>query len=196
MATGTGLNKCSPKFPRHDSRTARSWSMTTSHSISDDPRASRRRSEVPAGSAFDPPLGAHLVTRRRGYAHHGIYAGDGRVIHYAGWSRSWQRGPVEEIALSRFAAGRPVLIKPAAEARYRGAEIVARARSRLGEDRYRITRNNCEHFCEWCIHGQPRSEQVESLLATPWLALLRRLPRVAQRFAADPVEIPDDTCAA
>jgi len=160
------------------------------------PVAPGRRAGSGAGRSSWCVILAHLVTRRRGYAHHGIYAGDGRVIHYAGWSRSWRRGPVEEIALSRFAAGRPVLIKPAAEARYRGAEIVARARSRLGEDRYRITRNNCEHFCEWCIHGQPRSEQVESLLATPWLALLRRLPHVAHRFAADPVEIPDDTCAA
>ena len=30
------------------------------------------------------PLGAHLVTPRRGYTHHGIYVGNGIVIHYAG----------------------------------------------------------------------------------------------------------------
>ena len=30
----------------------------------------------------EPPLGAHLVTRRVGFTHHGIYAGDGKVIHY------------------------------------------------------------------------------------------------------------------
>lgn len=29
----------------------------------------------------DLPLGAHLTTPRRGYVHHGIYAGSGRVIH-------------------------------------------------------------------------------------------------------------------
>jgi hypothetical protein len=45
--------------------------------------------------------------------------------------------------------------------------IVERARSRLGENRYRITTNNCEHFCEWCLRGESRSEQVERWLAWP-----------------------------
>jgi hypothetical protein len=56
-----------------------------------------------AGS--EPPIGAHIVTRRQGYTHHGIYAGVGRVVHYAGLSRGLRRGPVEETSLSRFAAG-------------------------------------------------------------------------------------------
>jgi len=144
--------------------------------------------------AFAP--GTHLVTLRRGYAHHGIYVGDGRVVHYGGLSRSWRRGPVEEVSLERFAGGRSVLIKPAADARFRGAEVVARARSRLGEDHYRITSNNCEHFCEWCVYGQSRSEQVDSLLAGPLLRVLRRLLPSARRFAAQPVEQSAETCAA
>jgi hypothetical protein len=44
----------------------------------------------------------------------------------------------------------------------------------LGEDRYRILSNNCEHFCEWCLRDERRSYQVESLLALP-----RRLLRVS-----------------
>lgn len=44
----------------------------------------------------DLPPGAHLTTPRRGYVHHGIYAGDGRVVHYAGFSRILRRGPVEK----------------------------------------------------------------------------------------------------
>jgi len=48
------------------------------------------------------------------------------------------------------------------------AEIVARARSRLGEDRYRLTTNNCEHFCHWCRNGEPASAQVERLFG--WTA--------------------------
>lgn len=122
--------------------------------------------------------GTHLVTRRRGYVHHGIYVGEGRVVHYGGLARSWRRGPVEEVSLARFAAGRAVRVKPAAEPRYDSAEIVARARSRLGENRYRLASNNCEHFCEWCIHGEPKSEQIERLLRLP-LMLLRRLGSVA-----------------
>jgi hypothetical protein len=42
---------------------------------------------------------------------------------------------------------------------------VERARSRLGEDRYRFLSNNCEHFCEWCIAGSSRSTQIEELKA-------------------------------
>ena len=31
----------------------------------------------------EPPIGAHLVTPRRRYCHHGIYVGDGMVVHNA-----------------------------------------------------------------------------------------------------------------
>ena len=60
-----------------------------------------------------------------------------------------------------------------------------RARSRLGEDRYRLLTNNCEHFCEWCLRDDHRSYQLESLLALP-----RRLASVcgdaiARLFAND-----------
>jgi hypothetical protein len=127
--------------------------------------------------ACDPaniPLGAHLVSLRRGYLHHGIYVGEGRVVHYAGLCRLWHRGPIEEVSLERFSAGKPTFIKAINNARFQGAAVVERARSRLGENRYRITSNNCEHFCEWCIHGEPRSRQVDRLVGWPPLFALRR----------------------
>jgi len=54
-------------------------------------------------------------------------------------------------------------------------EVICRARSRVGEDRYRLLTNNCEHFCEWCLHGTARSFQVEAWLARPRLTLLATL---------------------
>jgi hypothetical protein len=42
----------------------------------------------------------------------------------------------------------------------------------VGEDRYRLLTNNCEHFCEWCLHGTARSFQVEAWLARLRLTLL------------------------
>ena len=42
-----------------------------------------------------------------------------------------------------------------------------RARSRLGEKRYRLFSNNCEHFAEWCLHDVGRSFQAETALAYP-----------------------------
>lgn len=106
------------------------------------------------------PLGAHLVTPRRGYVHHGIYAGNGRVIHYGGSSRMFRRRPVEEVSLDEFARGRGLSVKISVAPKFSGAAIVSRARSRLGEDRYRLLSNNCEHFSEWCISGTSRSTQV------------------------------------
>ena len=101
----------------------------------------------------DLPLGAHLVTPRWFYRHHGIYAGCGRVIHYAGFKRLFHRGPVEEVSLEHFSGGKGLRVKVWAAARFSGAARVERARSRLGEDRYRLLTNNCRHFARWCVAG-------------------------------------------
>src|SRR5262245_39574590 len=52
-----------------------------------------------------PTIGAHLVVQRRGYTHHGIYVGRGKVVHYCGLSRSLRGGPVREATLAEFADG-------------------------------------------------------------------------------------------
>jgi hypothetical protein len=109
------------------------------------------------------PLGTHLTSQRRAYVHHGIYAGAGRVIHYAGFHRAFRRGPVEETSVELFARGRGVQALPASAVQFGGAEAVARARARLGENRYRVWSNNCEHFVHWCLSGTSRSTQVERL---------------------------------
>lgn len=117
-----------------------------------------------------PPLGAHLVTPRFAYQHHGVYVGRGLVVHYAAFAKHWRSGPVEEVSLGRFADGHPVWVRPPRATSLHHAEIVRRARSRLGENRYRFFSNNCEHLSEWCVNGEHRSLQVEDLLAP-----LRRL---------------------
>lgn len=138
----------------------------------------RRSGQVCRGKAevSEPPLGAHLITPRRGYTHHGIYVGNGTVLHYAGLSRSFRRGPVEQVPLVEFAHGRPVQIECRSEQGLEAREIVARARSRLGESRYRLLTNNCEHFSEWSRFGVSRSRQVERWFGWP-LAAARRLTR-------------------
>ena len=118
-------------------------------------------------STIDLPIGSHLVSTRRGYEHHGIYVGNGRVVHYAGFAGSAHRGPIEEIELDRFTAGHPLSIRATPRARYIGDEAVRRARSRLGENRYRLLTNNCEHFCAWVLLGESRSEQVHCSLRHP-----------------------------
>jgi hypothetical protein len=124
----------------------------------------------------EPPIGAHLITPRRGYTHHGIYAGHGLVLHYAGLARDFRPGPIEEISLERFANGRPVHIECRSTPALHEQDILNRARSRIGENRYRLLTNNCEHFSEWSRFGASRSPQVERLLGSA--------PRVARALAA------------
>jgi len=119
----------------------------------------------------EPPLGTHIVTQRRGYTHHGIYVGDGKVVHYAGLARGLHRGPVEEVSLARFADGNPAWSVAGPPAKFDRLEVIRRARSRVGETRYRLLTNSCEHFCEWCLRDEQRSYQVEALQASAGHAL-------------------------
>src|SRR5262245_46745571 len=76
----------------------------------------------------EPPVGAHVVALRRGYTHHGIYVGAGKVVHYAGLAGRLQRGPVEEISVAGFAAGYPMGVTSGAPPKFDSWEVVHRAR--------------------------------------------------------------------
>jgi HRAS-like suppressor 3 len=137
----------------------------------DNPSASLAASSVMA-------VGAHVVTPRRAYIHHGIYIGNGLVVHYAGFVDRLRRGPVEVISLAAFTQGYPLSIVSDRASRYSPSEVVQRAMSRVGEDRYHFLNNNCEHFCEWCLRAEHRSYQVDRLLTVP-----RRMLKAASNFA-------------
>jgi hypothetical protein len=147
---------------------------------------------VDAGHASEPAIGAHLVTLRSGYEHHGIYAGNGRVVHYAGFARLLRHGPIEEISIEEFAAGRAVSVRTNSRARFEGEEVVLRARARLGENRYRLLTNNCEHFCAWCVFGENRSRQVEACLTHPRVALQTAMGMVKELLEGGRTNAPAD----
>jgi hypothetical protein len=92
-------------------------------------------------------------------------------VHYSGFSGFRQCGPVEEVSLSRFSAGHEVRIVDHPRSVFSPEEIIRRARSRLGENNYRLLTNNCEHFCNWCLNGVSHSAQVER----PWVLPFRLL---------------------
>ena len=48
---------------------------------------------------------------------------------------------------------------------YSPEETIARARSRIGESKYTVPFNNCEHFAIWCKTGVAESYQVNSLIS-------------------------------
>jgi hypothetical protein len=90
------------------------------------------------------------------------------------------------VTLEAFADGRSLYVKLNERAAYEAEAIVARARSRLGENRYRLTTNNCEHFCEWCLRGESRSEQVERWLAWPRRAVVQLMQLAASSVRRAP----------
>lgn len=137
----------------------------------------------------EPALGSHVVTPRRGYLHHGIYVGDGKVVRYSVFACGLRSGPVEEVSLARFTRGRALWVRGGAVTHFDRHEIVCRARSRISEHRYLLFTNDCEHVCEWCLHGEPRSLQIETLLDLPKRAL-RAMSRCIASLAISQPEIP------
>ncbi|EGJ8836595.1 lecithin retinol acyltransferase family protein [Escherichia coli] len=110
-------------------------------------------------------LGAHLSSDRPGYTHHGIYVGNGKVIHYSGLSNGLSKGCICETTLAEFVGGKnevTIITHSNADRIYTPVQVVARARARLGEDAYNVIFNNCEHFATWCVTGKAESKQVKS----------------------------------
>lgn len=128
------------------------------------------------------------------YSHYGIYAGDGKVIHYA----SPRIGAVPakvilETDFCVFLQGIPFLTiidfinfdvhlfhesnSIRREKRktilpnqnkvklYSPEDTILRARSRLYDSRYDLVNNNCEHFVIWCKTGLCTSRDVEHVFA-------------------------------
>ena len=145
----------------------------------------------------EPSLGSHLVTPRRGYLHHGIYVGARKVVHYSGLAHGMRRGPVEEVSFDHFAHGQRVWVRSDSPPGFEVREVICRARSRVGEDHYRLLTNNCEHFCEWCLRGTARSFQVEAWLASPGptlraaLRLIIGLPMSSLSRPAQALPLPE-----
>ncbi len=107
--------------------------------------------------------GDHLVTKRLGYTHHGIYLGRNKVIHYSGLANGLRAGPVEITSLDNFSQGKHTYVQSHDKRVFCHKQTVKRARSRLTEDKYNLLTNNCEHFINWCIYGKVRSEQVSNV---------------------------------
>lgn len=90
------------------------------------------------------------------YEHHGIDCGDESIIHY------YKGGDVPTVTQTPrelFARGGRIFVKPRDTA-FLPPIVVQRATSRLGEQRYDLLTNNCEHFANWCKTGRNDCEQL------------------------------------
>ena len=133
-------------------------------------------------------IGDHIFVDRsvlgvKLYEHHGIYVGDDMVVHYNGLARGivLEKSCFEEIlsnvvpldkrniakvemtSLEEFASGDVLQVKKHADAPFSGQEVALRAKERIGEQKYNLFINNCEHFCSECIFGEHVSEQVQNV---------------------------------
>ncbi len=120
----------------------------------------------PIELAFKP--GDHLRIKRRFYYHHGVYIGDGKVVHYApppgkaigdgiGWRQilgaNSKINIIHITELKAFERDEDVKASVVPYNRthsYPPLKAVARAKSRLGENGYNLWGNNCDHFASWC----------------------------------------------
>lgn len=134
--------------------------------------------------------GDHIWVSRGFYTHHGIDAGDGTVIHFAGKpGRGMHDACVIRSTLADFVGGGRLRVR-----RHTTGDpadvVIARAESRIGSHGYRLLRNNCEHFATWCATGRARSGQVRDdsisvgVLAVAGALLTARLRHPARVDAA------------
>jgi len=113
--------------------------------------------------------GEHLKVSKTLYSHHGLYIGDGKVVHYAGLADGLRSGPVEVTTMDQFCDGCDVEIIEHPNRRYSFEEAVERAMLRVGEKDYHAFHNNCEHFVNWCIEGEHFSKQTFFSYPIKWI---------------------------
>lgn len=111
--------------------------------------------------------GAQVRVRRSGYYHHGIYIGNGEIVHFDG-SPADQGADAAAVRVRRtgmeefLRGGLPELrIYGRAERNLLRApdEIAAAALSAVGRGGYDYRTNNCEHFSNECAFGEHYSRQ-------------------------------------
>lgn len=96
------------------------------------------------------------------YDHHGIYIGHKKVVDYL------DDGGITISHYGDFKNGYAVKVVSHKEDRvYTGREAARRAYRRAleGENEYNLIFHNCEHFANWCITGEEKSDQVKGGVA-------------------------------
>ena len=81
------------------------------------------------GDSEEPLAGAHIISPRLGYNHHGIYLGNRQVVHYGGARGSLPGGRVEVTSLKCFARQKPLLLRCSGGAAFSAQQVLDRARS-------------------------------------------------------------------
>ena len=123
--------------------------------------------------------GQHIFVKRLGYTHHGVVVGKNTIIHYSGELLQKSNAAIIKTTLEDFSQGATVQIQRYEKSIFTANEIALRAHNKLGESRYNLIFNNCEHFARWCCIGQHLSEQVKDTAASAAGAIGTRAAQTA-----------------
>lgn len=109
-----------------------------------------------------------LGVSRGMYEHYAVYIGNGEVIHYAAETSDFRGGAaIRRAPFQNFlgtAKSYFVVCFPEDIFCFSAEETVRRAEEKLGETKYSLISNNCEHFAIWCKTGCTESQQVETAI--------------------------------
>lgn len=119
-----------------------------------------------------PQFGDQIKVNRGFYSHHGIYASDDCVIHFAPPGKTDVLDPsaarIIRTNLEDFLKGGKLEVRVYSQEelsrKRKPIDIINYAFMHLGEGGYDIVSNNCEHFSNLCAFGSKKSGQIESVL--------------------------------
>lgn len=120
-----------------------------------------------------PVFGDQIRVNRGMYFHHGIYASDDCVIHFAPPLNAQSINPeaarIITTSLEQFLGEGVLEVRIYNEQELKEkrtpSEIVNYALAHLGEGGYDLVKNNCEHFSNDCAFGRKVSAQVDSIFS-------------------------------
>ena len=109
--------------------------------------------------------GDHIYVKRKGllYSHHGIYAGEGTVVHYKGAEKEKKDPVIRKTDMDEF-LNEGKLKRRDYKKRLPHSETIRIAMEHLSNNGYSLTFNNCEHFATYCSTGKKKSVQVRKIV--------------------------------
>lgn len=117
-----------------------------------------------------PSFGDMIRTKVQFYHHYGIFVSEDEVIQFGlpdDPMRAADQIKVLRSDIATFLQGGEVEVaEPTLSERRqmrKPEQIVDAARQRLGEGGYDILHNNCEHFANCCVFGEPSSQFLDGV---------------------------------
>ncbi len=118
-----------------------------------------------------PVRGDHIRVNRGMYNHHGIYITDDEVIHFSSEDDDNILGSDNQVLrtdITGFLRNGRLEVKIYTQEEiadlFPVEDIINWARACVGDERYHLVFNNCEHFANYCTLGKHHSGQVSRFL--------------------------------